>query len=235
VQDFRIGICAASTLTIGVASLVQRDALSPPQWWIILLVAIAALPWTVDLFFGDVPPWIFAPAVLVPVALLHAPTRFDPLPVRVGLHARDRGLGLGPGRSSLIVALSAGVVLWHALGTTAPQWGLGRLLAIGAGWLAGLTFWSQIRRISELKASQAQMLAQAEAAARVRVGAEVTESLSEVVAHLSTAQEALDQGDPDRLRGSLQEAEQLIRLSIDELARTTDTARLGPIEEVTSP
>jgi hypothetical protein len=152
---FRSGICATLAVLTGAGSLQVRGALGPPDWLVIVLVAIAVLPWLVDLLVAIPPPWAFAPTVLVPVAILHDPALLDPLPFLLAILALDMGLQVGAARSAPIVAASVGLVAWQAVGTPG---GPGRSLpgvlgSIAGGWLVGLALHSQVRRVAWLRRS----------------------------------------------------------------------------------
>jgi hypothetical protein len=152
---FRSGICATLAVLTGLGSLQVRDALAPPDWLVIGLVALAVLPWLVDLLVAIPPPWAFAPTVLVPVAILHDPALLDPLPFLLAILALDMGLQVGAARSAPIVVASVALVTWQAAGAAG---GAGRSLpgvlgSIAGGWLVGLALHSQVRRVARLRRS----------------------------------------------------------------------------------
>lgn len=149
---FRVGICAALAVLIGVAALAQRAALTPPRWGVIALVAIAVLPWLIDLVIAVPPPWAFAGAVVLPVAVLHDPGTTDPLPLLLALLALDLGLQVGLRHSALVLLPGVAVVVGPALAAVGPARGLVALTAaIGGGWLVGLALHSQVVRVERLR------------------------------------------------------------------------------------
>jgi hypothetical protein len=149
---FRVGICAALAVLIGVAALGHRAALAPPRWGVIALVAVAVLPWLIDLVVAVPPPWAFAGAVVLPVAILHDPGTTDPLPLLLALLALDVGLQAGPRRSAVVLLPGVAVVVGPALAAAGPTRGLVALMAaVGGGWLVGLALHSQVARAERLR------------------------------------------------------------------------------------
>ena len=78
---FTVGICSLLAAAAGVGTVLERGALSGPDWLVLVLVTVAVSPWLVDLLVVAVPAWVFAPVVIVPVAVLH-----DPAAVRAPPH-----------------------------------------------------------------------------------------------------------------------------------------------------
>jgi hypothetical protein len=176
---YRVGICAALAVAVGVFALMERGALAPPQWTIIVFVSVAVLPWLVDVLLVEVPPWIFAPVVLIPVAILHDPTTFDPLPLLIAVLALDMGLWLGLRRSTPVLAVCAGILalqLAAAPSTNPAAWF--RLAPIGLAWLVGLAFHTQLQRMARLRASQRSTIAKVVAGELPRIQLVVRDSVS---------------------------------------------------------
>lgn len=222
---YRVGICAALATTVGIISLLQRDALDPPQWAVIALIALAVLPWIVDLLLVEVPPWLFAPAVLVPVAILYDPTQFDPLPFLLAVLVLDMALWLGFRGSAPVLLISALVVLWQLRDAPVgdPGWLARPLVSIGAGWLVGLALHSQVQRVSRLRGSQRALVERAVTDERERIGRVVRESATRrahaMLAGLHTSPDATPQADSDDSSKHLMAAERLAREIISDLQR----------------
>jgi hypothetical protein len=199
---FRVGICAICAVTLASVSIVMRAEHTTVGWTVIALTAVAVLPWVVDLLVVEVPPWLFAPAVIVPVAVLHDPSRFDPLPLILAILALDMALWLGVVKSAPIVLAGAVAIAWPIpAATDDPGW-LGRpLAALVVMWLVGVVLHSQTRRMAILRR-------RAEA-----LGGDV------VHLHVPSIRQALasirDADDPEELRRWLQEVDDLL----DQLAR----------------
>lgn len=176
---YRVGICAALATWVGVLSLVERDALSPPEWAVIALVSLAVLPWLVDLLVIEVPSWLFAPAVLVPVGLLYEPERFDPLPFLLAVLVLDMALWLGLRWSAVVLLASVVVVAWNVSGVSADVDAVAEpLVAMGVAWLVGLALHSQVRRVARIRGQQQALIEQAVRDERERLGVVVRESVS---------------------------------------------------------
>jgi hypothetical protein len=150
---FRVGICATLAVLTGLAAIAQREALAPPRWGVVVLVVVAVLPWLVDLLVAVPPPWAFAGAVVLPVALLHDPVGFDPLPLLLAILALDLGLQAGPRRSFVVLVPGLVVALGPAMATVGLTRALVAVLAaVGGGWLVGLALHSQVDRVARLRA-----------------------------------------------------------------------------------
>lgn len=177
---FRIGICAALATSVGILSLLHREALDPPRWTVIGLVALAVLPWIVDLLVIEVPPWLFNPAVVVPVAVLHDPTQFDPLPFLLAILVLDMALWLGFRGGTLALLISAAVLLrqLRAPPVGDPGWLARPLASMGATWLVGLALNSQVRRIARLRASQRSLIELALTDQRHRIDSAIRASVA---------------------------------------------------------
>ena len=185
---FRVGICTVLALVVGVSALVERDAFSPVDRGMIALVALAVLPWLVDLLVLEVPPAVFAPVVIVPVAALHDATTFDPVPLILAVLVLDIGLWLGVRRSMPVVLASAAVVVWPVPAETDdPGWLARPLTAVVLAWLVGVVLHSQLRRIARLRSDLE------DASARIR----------SLAAALAAARGALEDGDLPRAKGHL--------------------------------
>lgn len=214
---FRVGICALLAVLTGIAALQQRGALDPPQWVAVALVALAVLPWLLDLLVAVPPPWVFAPAVIVPVAVLHDPTRPDALPFLLAILALDMGLQLGPARSAPIVLVAAGVPAWQS-GTVAAGAGHGPvdlLVVIAAGWLVGLALHSQVQRVARLQRTQRTVAQRAAATEHARVGRDVDALLrgriEELAGDLTALRDDVERGRRSRLDQGLSGAEHRAR------------------------
>jgi hypothetical protein len=215
---FRSGICASLAVLTAVGSLQVRGALGPPEWLVIGLIALAVLPWLIDLLVAIPPPWAFAPTVLVPVAILYDPTLLDPLPLLLAILALDMGLQVGAARSAPIVLASAALVLWQAAG--APE-GPGRSLpgvlgSIAGGWLVGLALHSQVRRVARLRRSHRDL----DELLRGRLE-QVRAELAAVRAQLERGEEA---GLRERLGAAEAQAAELLR-DLDDRANGASPAR----------
>jgi hypothetical protein len=191
---FRVGICATFATAVAASALLTRADHTGLGWTVVALTAVAALPWIVDLLVVEVPPWIFAPAVIVPVAVLHDPSRFDPFPLILAILALDMALWLGMAKSVPVVLVSAAVIVWPMPETTNDPGWLGRPLGVMIViWLVGLVLHSQTQRVAVLR-RRADVL-----------GNDV------VHLHVPAIRQALasarNADDPDEIRRSLQRAE----------------------------
>lgn len=149
---FRVGICAGAAVLVGLVALAQRDALTPPRWGVVVLVAIAVLPWLVDLLLASPPPWAFAAAVAVPVALLQEPGEPDALPLLLAILALDLGLQAGPLRSLLALLPAVAAVTGPELIAVGPtRWLAAIVVAVAGAWLVGLVLHTQQRHITQLR------------------------------------------------------------------------------------
>jgi signal transduction histidine kinase len=220
---FRAGICATLATIAGVAALLRRDAFAPPEWGVIALVALAVLPWIVDLLVVEVPPRIFAPVVIVPVAILYDPGQFDPLQLLLAVLALDMGLWLGPARSAPVVMVSVAIVLGHAAaasvdGARAFTRPLG---AIAGAWLIGLALHSQVLRVARVRAREREVVDRAVSAERQHIARGVYERtiqrLEAVLAGVSASQAALDRGDIEAAKAGAREAARRGRETIEGL------------------
>jgi hypothetical protein len=229
---FRAGICATLATAAGVAALLQRDAFDPPQWRVIGLVALAVLPWIIDLLLVEVPPWVFAPAVIVPVAILHDATQFDPLQLLLAVLALDMGLWLGPARSAPVVLVSAAVVLGQSAAASVD--GLRSftrpLGGIAVAWLVGLALHSQVVRIARLRSRQREAVDRAVTAERQHMARGVYEHavrLEAMLVELSASRAALERGEIEEAREGAAAAERLGRETIDGLHQQLGTMTTG--------
>lgn len=145
---YTIGICAALATLVGINALHDREALNPPDWPTVAIVTVAVLPWIIDLVIIEVPPPVFAPAVLIPVATLQDPSQFDALPLLLGVLALDMGLWLGPLRSTPVIAAATAVAVWPLASDTtyAPGWLVRPLTAIAISWVIGLSLHVRLQR-----------------------------------------------------------------------------------------
>ena len=215
---FRAGICATLAVLTGLGSLQVRGALGPPDWLVIGLVALAVLPWLVDLLVAIPPPWAFAPTVLVPVAILHDPGLLDPLPLLLAILALDMGLQVGAARSAPIVVASAALVIWQGAGAVGgPARSLPAVLgSIGGGWLVGLALHSQVRRVARLRRSHRDL------------DTLLRDRLEMVRAELAAVRSQLERGEEAGLRERLvvveHEATALLR-DLDDRANGGSSAR----------
>lgn len=149
---FTVGICTALSLTIAITTLMQRADHDEVGWTVVALLTIAVLPWIIDLLVLQVPPWLFAPAVIVPVAVIHDPTRFDPSPFLLAVLALDMGLWLGAAASAPIVLVGAVVILLPVPEASADDgWLMRPLVAMVLAWLVGLVLRSQAQRANEVR------------------------------------------------------------------------------------
>lgn len=166
---FRVGICASLAVLTALVALIQRDALVAPRWGMIVLLGIAVLPWLVDLLVAVPPPWAFAAAVVLPVAILYEPTGLDPLLLLLAILALDIGLQVGPRRSLVVLLPGLAVVVVPALTAVGLTRGVAVLLAaVAGGWLVGLVLHTQVVRAERLRA-RLQVLEQELADARAQL------------------------------------------------------------------
>lgn len=231
---FRVGICATLAVITGVASLEIREALSPPDWLVIGLVVLAVTPWLVDLMVAIPPPWVFAPAVIVPVAILHDPTRFDPLPFLLAILALDMGLQAGLLRSAPFVLAGASIVVWQVASVPdGPARSLSGLVgAITAGWLIGLALHSQVRRVARARQQQQAVVEQAAAAERARRETDevLRQRLAAVRADLAAVRAQLERGEEAGLRERLETAQRRAERLLEDLDGRVDAVRQIPPE-----
>lgn len=218
----RVGVCAAVAVLIGVMALQERGAFNPPvPWGLIVLVGVAVLPWLIDLLVAIVPPWVFAPVVVVPVALLHQPRMRDPLVFLLAVLALDMGLQLGAVRSAPFVLAGPGIITWQEVTVTGGVTRLVALLAVavGAAWLVGLAMHSQVRRIAGLRRAQEHIAARAAEDGRARAYRDVDHLLRpRLEDHLADlASIRADAPADDHLDGRLEQAERRARELVDDL------------------
>jgi len=209
-------------LSTAVVVALQRDAVVPPRW-ALALVALAALPWVLELAGIELPTPVFSAIVLGAVfALVVSPVNGDAAPfflifliVRCGF--------IRPRIEVVAVTLASAAVMVtvELLGryTGAFVWVLAFGL-VGASTFATQTQW---RLFEQERAAQADVAERAAAEERQRIAREihdvVAHSLAVTMLHLTGARLALRR-DAQEAEEALLEAERLGRESLAEIRRT---------------
>ena len=217
----RIGEVAVP-LTLVVAVAIQRDALFPPGWPLLLALAAAA-PFVLDFVGVRVPLSVSTAVVLAAVLLLVLdPVNLDMAPFFLvflgGHHA------LAGARRQSIVAMVGSLAVMIGVEVAGRYHGaLPYLLGIVIAWAWGIAVRKQYDLIVALKAAQAGLAERAAADERQRIAREIHDviahSLAVTMLHLTGARLALRR-DPAEAEEALLEAERLGRESLAEIRRT---------------
>jgi signal transduction histidine kinase len=220
---------------IGVAVVVQRDALAPPRSEL-LWAALAVAPWVVDAVFYPmkrigVPIWLFVPVVIAAVLTIELdPTHTDVAPFFLVLLCAEMASRLSlPGGVVVLGASLAAVVGAEVWGQVNESfvW----LVGIALGWAGGFAVQTQFRLTAQIRASQATVAARAVAEERARIAREihdvVAHTLSVTMLHLTGARLALERGDRDEASAALLQAEQAGRESLTDIRATVNVLAGG--------
>jgi signal transduction histidine kinase len=209
-------------LTLVVAVAIQRDALIPPGWPLLLAVA-AALPFVLDSVGIRIPLAVTTVIVLAAVLLLVLnPVEIDMaaffLVYLSGHHS------LGGTRTEGIVAMVGSLAVMIGAEVAGRYHGaFPYLLGIAIAWAWGFAVRKQHDLIVALKEAQAGLADRAAADERQRIAREihdvVAHSLAVTMLHLTGARLALRR-DPQEAEEALLEAEHLGRESLAEIRRT---------------
>lgn len=213
---------------LGVAVAIDRGAISSPGWATVL-VALAALPWVLDitlyLVLGrGVPVPLFVLVVLGAVfALLLDPVELDFAPFFLVLLAAEMASRLHPRTGALVMlgsmAVMVGVEVLNRY-DGAFIWVVG----IALGWAGGFGLQANLRLLVEMKASQATLVEKAAAEERQRIAREIHDviahTLSVTMLHLTGARLALERGDRGDAIAALRDAETMGRESLGDIRRT---------------
>jgi len=216
----------AVVLAFGVA--VQRGAITSPGWATVL-IALAALPWVLDILLylktgRGVPLPLFVLVVLGAVlALVLDPVEIDFAPFFLVLLAGEMAARL-PARHGVLVLLGSVAVIVgaEALGRYDGSfiWAIG----IALGWAGGFGCQIELRLLQEMKASQATLAEKAATEERQRIAREIHDviahTLSVTMLHLTGARLALERGDREEAITALRDAEQMGRESLGDIRRT---------------
>ena len=205
---------------VGVA--VQRDALAPPRWPLVLAL-LAASPWLLELVGVELPKLVFGVIVLgATLGLVWNPVNGDIAPFfLIFLVLRVAVLGTRAEVIAVTLASSALALSLEVAGryTGAFVWVLGFGL-VGA---CGYAFQIQFRLLDQERAAQAELAERAAADERQRIAREIHDviahSLAVTMLHLTGARLALRR-DPEEAETALLQAERLGRESLAEIRRT---------------
>ena len=226
----RIGeVAVPLTLVVGVT--IQRGALIPPGWPLLLAMA-AALPFVLE-GAGVLVPRLLSTAIVLGAVLLLV---LDP----VNADLAPFFLVYLSGHHSLVATRSESIIAM--LGSMAVMIGVelaGRytgafayVLGIGIAWAWGYAVRQQYHLIVELKAAQAGLAERAAADERQRIAREIHDviahSLAVTMLHLTGARLALHR-DPQEAEAALLQAERLGRQSLAEIRRTVGLLAPGGI------
>ena len=217
----RIGTVAVPLTLVVVVSL-QRDALFPPGWPLLLAI-VAALPFVLEGAGFLVPRLVSTAIVLGAVLVLVSdPVNADVAPFFLvyltGHHS------LVATRWESIVAMLGSMAVMIGVEVAGRYSGaFAYVLGIGIAWAWGYAVCKQYQLIVELKAAQAGLAERAAADERQRIAREihdvVAHSLAVTMLHLTGARLALHR-DPEEAEEALLEAERLGRESLSEIRRT---------------
>jgi signal transduction histidine kinase len=205
---------------LGVA--LQRDAIVPPQWPLVLAI-VAASPWLLELCGIELPMPLFSAIVIgAVIGLVWNPVNADIAPffliflvLRMAVHGtRAQVIAVTLASSAVAIGLElagryTGSFVW--------------VLGFGLVGTAGFAFQVQFRLLDQERKSQQELAERAAADERQRIAREihdvVAHSLAVTMLHLTGARLAL-QRDPKEAEEALLEAERLGRESLAEIRRT---------------
>ncbi|MGQ0804291.1 MAG: sensor histidine kinase [Actinomycetota bacterium] len=216
----------AVVVAVGVAA--QRGAISSPGWATVL-VALAALPWVLDIALflktgRGVPLPLFVLVVLGAVfALVVDPVDIDFAPFFLVLLVGEMAARLDPANGALVLAASMAVMIGVEV--------LGRydgsfiwVVGLALGWAGGFGCRVELQLLQEMKASQATLAEKAATEERQRIAREIHDviahTLSVTMLHLTGARLALERGDRDDAVAALRDAEEMGRESLGDIRRT---------------
>jgi signal transduction histidine kinase len=217
----RVGEIAVP-LTLVLAVGIQRDALFPPGWPLLLAIA-AALPFVLEGAGVPVPRLLSTAVVLGVVLVLVAdPVNTDLAPFFLVYLTGHHSLVATRWESILAMVGSMAVMIGvEVAGLYSGAFAY--VLGIGIAWAWGYAVRQQYHLIVELKAAQAGLAERAAADERQRIAREIHDviahSLAVTMLHLTGARLALHR-DPNDAEEALLQAERLGRESLAEIRRT---------------
>jgi signal transduction histidine kinase len=209
-------------LSTAVGVALQRDAIVPPQWPLVLAI-VAASPWLLELCGIELPMPLFSAIVIgAVIGLVWNPVNADIAPffliflvLRMAVHGtRAQVIAVTLASSAVAIGLElagryTGSFVW--------------VLGFGLVGTAGFAFQVQFRLLDQERKSQQELAERAAADERQRIAREihdvVAHSLAVTMLHLTGARLAL-QRDPKEAEEALLEAERLGRESLAEIRRT---------------
>ncbi len=213
---------AGIPLLLVIAVGVQRDALVPPGWPLLMALG-AALPFVLDPVGIRIPLGVTTAVVLASVALLVVnPVNIDMAPFFLVYLAGHHAL-VGSRRESIVAVVGSLAVMIGVEIAGRYHGALPYLLGIVIAWAWGFAFRKQCELIVELKAAQADLAERVAAEERQRIAREIHDviahSLAVTMLHLTGARLALRRN-PQEAEEALLEAERLGRESLAEIRRT---------------
>jgi signal transduction histidine kinase len=217
----RIGEVAVP-LTLVVVVSIQRDALIPPGWPLLLALA-AALPFVLEGVGVPVPRLVSTAIVLGAVLVLVSdPVNADVAPFFLVYLTGHHSL-VATRWESILAMLGSMAVMIGVEVAGRYSGAFAYVLGIGIAWAWGYAVRQQYHLIVELKAAQAGLAERAAADERQRIAREIHDviahSLAVTMLHLTGARLALRR-DPKEAEEALLQAERLGRESLAEIRRT---------------
>jgi signal transduction histidine kinase len=215
---------AALAIGIGVGTLLLGG---PGSLTRLLLIALATLPWILELANVPVPRLGFAAMVLAPVAALTHQGHDSFAFMFVVLLNGETATVAGPGIVGLVATASLGTVVWSSVAGHELSWPFW-LAGIALGVFAGRLMNVQRRLVAELEEAQHELARQAAAEERRRIAREVHDviahSLTVTLLHLTAARMAMET-DPREAAEALEEAERAGRQSLADIRRAVGLLR----------
>lgn len=231
-------VAAGGALSMGVAAILERDALFPPDWSSLGLVVLAIAPWISDLLGVNLPRLVFAAVVLGAVGALVATPgsgHVDMIPFLLVFLAAEIAATAPLATGALTAAAAIGLVLGFELFGGQDD-SLPWFFGISFGWAGGFMVRQQVRLLQETRAAQATLTEKAAGEERRRIAREVHDvvahSLSVTLLHLTGARRALETGgDPEEAVDALRDAERLGRQAMGDIRRTVGILEPGAVGE----
>jgi signal transduction histidine kinase len=219
---------AAFAVAIGLAVVLQRDALVAPRAAAIW-VAIAVLPWVVDAVLfplkrKGVPVPVFTLLVVGAIVVLELdPVQEDFGPFFLVLLTAEMASRLRFFGGLAVMAASMGAMLgvevWGSF-----DYSFIWFVGIALGWCGGLAVQKEFLLLEKMRESRANFAQRAVAEERQRIAREIHDviahTLSVTMLHLTGARLALERGDRDDAIAALRDAEQMGRESLGDIRRT---------------
>lgn len=233
-------LVAIPPVLIALISVLAVLGSDDPFPVVLVAVTVAVLPWLVRTAGIELPAWLFAAWVIVPIAALNL------LGESVGVDLSDQGhtqfslmLSIwlvgemaAVGRRSEVAATTvATLAIIGGRAIVEPAFGHSWIFWIGGAGIAlttGFLLRVQQRTLSELRQAQAALAEEATQRERQRIAREVHDVIAHTMTvtlmHLQAARRALTE-DRDGARETLEEAEALTRRSLADIRRTVGLLR----------